>query len=1112
MLPSGFQDNVVRTGLIEPTAIEFASDGRVFVAEKSGLIKLFTSLTDTTPSVFADLSTQTYNFWDRGMLGMALHPNFPAPAYVYVLYAHDAEIGGTAPKYGTPGDTTDPCPDGATTDGCVVSGRLSRLTASGDTWTGPELVLVEDWCQQYPSHSVGSLEFGQDGFLYASGGDGASFTFMDYGQDGNPRNPCGDPPAGVGGTMTLPTAEGGALRSQDLRTGSGTPTAYASVVASMSPTAYWRLGETSGTMADDSAGSHDGTYVGGVTLGASGLLVGDSNKAASFDGVNDYVSVPDSTALNPTTAVTVAAWIRPDAWGTGNRRIVQKHTADTQYMLRTTQSGSRLEFRIYGKNAAFTTTLPAIGQAHLVVGTYDGSRVKLYVDNVLVSSKTASGPIPVQAGVLVIGSKPGTVVAADHFDGVIDDVSIHGVALTASQITQLWQAGNQTQPGTDPVSLDGGILRVDPSTGAGAPGNPLISSTDPNARRLVAEGFRNPFRFTIRPGTNEVWAGDVGWNTWEEINRLVTPADATVDNFGWPCYEGSLRQSQYDSADLNLCENLYGDGASAVKAPYFAYRHSDQVVPGEGCQAGSSSIAGLAFYESGPYPLAYDDALFFADYSRDCIWVMQAGANGLPDPGEITTFVDGAANPVQLKVGPNGDLFYLDFDGGTIHRVTFSEGNQPPTAVAAANPTSGPVPLLVSFSGTGSSDPEGGTLTYDWDLDGDGDYDDSSSATPSWTYSTSQTVIVGLRVTDPGGAMDTGSVTITAGNSPPTAFIDTPADGSLWQVGEVISFSGHATDPNQAGNLPPSALSWSLDIQHCPSTCHAHPVQDFAGVASGSFTAPDHEYYSYLELTLTATDAQGLTDSDTIQLEPRTVALAFATNPSGLQLAVNGTSAAAPFTRTVIIGSTNTISATTPQSLGGTNYSWTSWSPPGAQTHDIIAPAQATTYTATYTIVPSGTSTFIPIADSYVSNMSGNTNYGTATSIKVREGTVAAPTTWRSYLKFDVTGITGPVTSVKLRLYVIDQSDDGGGVYAVGTGWTETGLTYNNAPVISGASLGSSGTTLAGTYVEISLGAGAISGNGTYAFAIRSASTNNAAYISRESGTNPPQLVVTYAP
>ena len=83
---------------------------------------------------------------------------------------------------------------------------------------GSEQVLIEDWCQQYPSHSIGSLAFGADGALYVSGGDGASFNFVDYGQDGAPVNPCGDPPGGVGGTMTPPTAEGGALRSQDVRT------------------------------------------------------------------------------------------------------------------------------------------------------------------------------------------------------------------------------------------------------------------------------------------------------------------------------------------------------------------------------------------------------------------------------------------------------------------------------------------------------------------------------------------------------------------------------------------------------------------------------------------------------------------------------------------------------------------------------------------------------------------------------------------------------------------------------------------------------------------------------------------------------------------------------
>jgi glucose/arabinose dehydrogenase len=56
---------------------------------------------------------------------------------------------------------------------------------------GSERVLVEDWCQQFPSHSVGDLAFGADGALYVSGGDGASFNYVDHGQTGNP---CGDCP------------------------------------------------------------------------------------------------------------------------------------------------------------------------------------------------------------------------------------------------------------------------------------------------------------------------------------------------------------------------------------------------------------------------------------------------------------------------------------------------------------------------------------------------------------------------------------------------------------------------------------------------------------------------------------------------------------------------------------------------------------------------------------------------------------------------------------------------------------------------------------------------------------------------------------------------------
>ena len=102
---------------------------------------------------------------------------------MYVLYAFDSKPWGDGC----------PTPPGATADGCVIGGRLSRLGP-----TGAETVLIEDFCQQYPSHSVGTIDFGPDGMLYVSSGDGASFNWTDYGQAGNPVNPAAIRPARAG--------------------------------------------------------------------------------------------------------------------------------------------------------------------------------------------------------------------------------------------------------------------------------------------------------------------------------------------------------------------------------------------------------------------------------------------------------------------------------------------------------------------------------------------------------------------------------------------------------------------------------------------------------------------------------------------------------------------------------------------------------------------------------------------------------------------------------------------------------------------------------------------------------------------------------------------------
>ena len=130
-----------------------------------------------------------------------------------------------------------------------------------------------------------------------------------------------------------------------------------------------------------------------------------------------------------------------------------------------------------------------------------------------------------------------------------------------------------------PAVLGGAVLRVDPATGNGVPGNPLyLPPTDPDKQRIVAYGLRNPFRFTFRPGTNELWIGDVGQSTWEEIDRDTDVS--TVANYGWPCYEGPSALSSF--SPLNLCSSL---SQGQTVSPYYTYQHGVDVVPGRLRQA-----------------------------------------------------------------------------------------------------------------------------------------------------------------------------------------------------------------------------------------------------------------------------------------------------------------------------------------------------------------------------------------------------------------------------------------------------------------------------------------------------------------------------------------------
>jgi glucose/arabinose dehydrogenase/PKD repeat protein len=510
----------------------------------------------------------------------------------------------------------------------------------------------------------------------------------------------------------------------------------------------------------------------------------------------------------------------------------------------------------------------------------------------------------------------------------------------------------------DPLGVDGSVVRIDPSA--------TLTPTQATADQwLVAYGHRNPWRLAFRPGTNELWNGDVGGSNWEEINRIpnATTAPATPVNRGWPCYEGawtgSERNNAWDLLDRPLCESLYAAGPGAVQAPYFSYRTRENAGPltsGEDCEFSTSSVSGVAFGPTtGNYPASYQGALFFSDFARQCIWRLGKLPNGDPDAASISVFAQRAGTPVQLVAGPGGDLYYVDYgivDGqvtenaGGVHRFVYTAGNAAPTAHIAADQTSGPLPLTVQFDGTGSTDPDGDTLTYSWDLDGNGSFGDSTSTSPTKTYLSAGIVDVGLRVDDGHGHTATATVKVQAGNNAPQLGAVSPAPSVTWSVGETVHFSAEATDPED-GALAASRFTWQLSIRHCPSgVCHTHPLQAYPGVKSGSFQAPDHEYPSHLLLTVTVKDSQNLAADRTIELDPKTVTLGFGSSPAGLPVTVAGRPGVT--SQTFIVGSTFTISAPTAQQQGARRWMLAGWSDGGAATHQVVAPATARTYVAAY--------------------------------------------------------------------------------------------------------------------------------------------------------------------
>jgi glucose/arabinose dehydrogenase len=405
---------------------------------------------------------------------------------------------------------------------------------------------------------------------------------------------------------------------------------------------------------------------------------------------------------------------------------------------------------------------------------------------------------------------------------------------------KLYVATGDTNNPSDVQSLEtlsGKILRIN-ADGSVPADNPFVRT--PDAREEIwAYGLRNPFTGDIDPVTGRIYINDVGKHRSEEINLGVAGA-----NYGWPECEGK-------------CEN------PDFKDPIYAYFH------GKGC-----AVTGGAFYQGTQFPEEYQGSYFFADYCDG--WIKRL----LPDGTAADFATEGPQILIDLEVGPDGSLYYLLFSrssdlrpteaDGAVYKIQFANANRTPIAAVSARPTSGIAPLKVSFDGSGSSDPDGDSVSYTWSF-GD-ESPPTKGVTASHTYTTNGLFDVQLVVDDQKGGTSSATLTIQVGN-PPEGKITAPKEGATFNLGDTIEYAGAATDPED-GALPASTFSWVVHLLHHPETDphhHFHPsLGPIQGVKTGSFQIPEevHDVDIWYRIYLTVTDSDGLTHVSTRDVFP----------------------------------------------------------------------------------------------------------------------------------------------------------------------------------------------------------------------------------------------------
>lgn len=404
--------------------------------------------------------------------------------------------------------------------------------------------------------------------------------------------------------------------------------------------------------------------------------------------------------------------------------------------------------------------------------------------------------------------------------------------------------------------LRGKILRIHPEANGTytiPQGNLFAPGTPQTKPEIYTMGNRNPWRLTIDSKTGWLYWGEVGPDgskddfdkrgpqSYDEFNQAKKPG-----NYGWPYFVGDNKAyRKYDFAthqsgdffNADKPENHSPNSSGMIILPpatpafiWYAKGLSDKFPLME--TGGNSAVGGPIFRAADfkgakrPFPDYYEGKWLITDWVRGWINVVEIGEDGSYKSMERFLPDLRLRGPIDMKFGPDGDLYVLEYGNGyfknnpeaELIRIEFNGGNRKPQVQAKADKSAGALPLKVALSSAGTKDfDDGDALTYQWTVTKGGKpFKTLKDQNPSVTFTTPGVYKATLTVTDLKGAKNSTSLTIKAGNEPPVVAVTlTQGNSSFFFPGKTIAYKINVSDKEDGSlsnrRIPASLVSVSAN-------------------------------------------------------------------------------------------------------------------------------------------------------------------------------------------------------------------------------------------------------------------------------------------------------------